>query len=171
MTIRLRLMIDEMTRKRVSSHQKASDGGFSLIELIVVVLIIGTISAIAIPVYQGVQASAIESSLKSDLRNSAMQLEEYQMRHGDYPQWRDSGDHLTISKDNYHGNSNFLYCTNGDEYGIFVFGEQGNRYQYSSTYGFRDDRVSSSSSEACPQMGVTGEHESAWLKHQGEWRV
>ena len=50
---------------------RSSDDGFTLIELLVVIVIIGILSAIAIPVFLDQRQKGYEAQAKSDLRNLA----------------------------------------------------------------------------------------------------
>lgn len=48
--------------------------GFTLIELLVVILIIGILAAIAVPMFLNQRKAAVDATLKSDVRNLALEL-------------------------------------------------------------------------------------------------
>ena len=55
--------------------------GFTLVELIIVVTILGILAAIVIPEFQGQAAESRESSVKSSLHTVRCQIELYKMQH------------------------------------------------------------------------------------------
>ena len=58
--------------------------GFTLIELLIVLVIIGILSAIAIPQFSATREKAYFAAMKSDIRNLAAQQELYYATHYQY---------------------------------------------------------------------------------------
>ena len=72
------------------SYSKLYSHGFTIVELLVVIVVIGILAAITIVSYTGVSQKAAAASLQSDLANTSQQLKLYYVDHGTYPTSLDS---------------------------------------------------------------------------------
>ena len=72
-----------------SSNKPIYQNGFTIVELLVVIVVIGILAAITIVSYNGISQRAIVVSLQSDLSNSSQQLKVFQVLNSAYPQTND----------------------------------------------------------------------------------
>lgn len=74
--------IQQAITTRMDAVRKGeADKGFTLVELLVVIIIIGILAAIAVPVFLGVREGAWKSSVESDVHNTVLALEQYSISH------------------------------------------------------------------------------------------
>ena len=94
-------------QKPDASHR--SSQGFTLVEIMVVVVIIGLLAAIAIPAFQRVRTRSQVSSFTNDLRIASQAFETFAMENGTWPS--DGSSAISNTMDGYLSLSKFSEST------------------------------------------------------------
>lgn len=127
----------------MSTTSKRRTRGFTIVELLIVIVVISILAAISITAYSGIQNRANDTAVKSDLRNFAGKILEYQAINGSLPQGGGtsgpSGLTFSVSRNSYATNKhNFIYCVDtasGSSFVIAAASKSGTFYSYSSENG------------------------------------
>lgn len=93
-----------LSRLRQSSARR----GFTIVELLIVVVVIAILAAITVVAYNGITANAKDSALKADLNTTAKKVGLIQADAGAYPTVKPSGPPDTIQ---YTGGGNSFCAT------------------------------------------------------------
>ena len=128
--------------------------GFTIVELLIVIVVIAVLAAITIVVYGGIQNRAYDTTVRNDLNAYAKKAELYRIDETSnrYPfgQQLDSVDHgaadkmnMSLSRSSYAisptVNYNFLNCTStatpGTDYAILTISKSGKKFWVGSDSG------------------------------------
>lgn len=74
------------------SLKKARSSGFTIVELLIVIVVIGILAALVVVTYNGIQQKARDTERKTDINAIHGQLEAYQAQNGSYPERADVND-------------------------------------------------------------------------------
>lgn len=159
--------------------------GFTIVELLIVIVVIAILAAISIVAYNGIQARAYDSIVQSDLANVAKQVELYRVSSetNAYPQSYHTalaGVGIRISKDAYDvAGYNFYYCTNFGVYDKYAFAAKSKSgktfYVSSSGNGVIVQNLGMNAQRACdrieetPAAGSTANMSYAYSPLTGTW--
>jgi len=61
----------------MNNRRKQFERGFTLLELLFIIMIIGILSSIALTSYHGIQQTSLENTVQQDLHNAAVTCETY----------------------------------------------------------------------------------------------
>ena len=111
--------------------QRHGSLGFTIVELLVVIVVIGTLAAITIVAYTNISQKAQGATKQSDLSNGSTKLKMYQAEHGSYPtslSSDDNGNYCPIPSD-------VKYCLKSSSGNGFGYLSDGNNqtFKLSST--------------------------------------
>jgi general secretion pathway protein G len=72
--------------RNMTSARRLASAGFTLVELLIVVIILGILAAVVIPQFSGAAAEAKESALRADLNTVRQAISLYRVQHNEvYP--------------------------------------------------------------------------------------
>jgi len=158
---------------------KQRKSGFSIVELIIIIVVIGILATIGIVSYNGVQNNAHDTAVQSDLDNIAGKLEAYRTQQSNVSQQFPSNAAQLISigfnvnKDSYDTSVavNLAYCTDAtrQQFAIAAISRSGNIYLMSED-GFRSHALTKASftTSICSSLGLTAV---AYGYSGGAWQI
>ena len=118
--------------------------GFTIVELLIVVVVIAILAAITIVAYNGIQARTTVAAIQSDIRGAMSKIETYKVLNNTYPDNTDAAliaVGFSISKGLYSTTGgNYLYCGSNTApgYVIVVLGKNGKTYAAGSNRAFSE---------------------------------
>lgn len=125
MTIKPRSTTPNTNSIRTIMHR-----GFTIVELLIVVVVIAILATITVIAYNGITQQAEESALKSELRTSTTQLEANKVVTGSYP--TDTEAFMAAAQIEGDSEGNYLYALLDDGYCLTVMRPTGKAYTYNS---------------------------------------
>ncbi|MET0980234.1 MAG: prepilin-type N-terminal cleavage/methylation domain-containing protein [Candidatus Saccharimonadales bacterium] len=136
-------------------HTNQKKNGFTIVELLIVIVVIGILAAITIVAYNGVQSRANNTAVQADMRNFGMKLEQYYAENGRPPATAAelNGIGYKFAANSYQA---LIYCKNDlGNFGITARSSSGQGWLYSHEKGtVFTGTVGGSASTTCPQAGV-----------------
>lgn len=131
--------------------------GFTLVELLVVIVVIGILASILIVSYKGIQAKAIDKTVQSDIDNFNTAEVNYGIKHGGAAKAYNSGS--GVDKDfglQVSGGNVIDIVSNGVDYCIRGYNPKGNKNSLSNSFIYESIPGACTSLPASSQGGASG---------------
>lgn len=157
--------------------------GFTIVELLIVIVVIAILATISVVAYNGIQERANDTIVQNDLRDISKRMDMYKAVHDGWPvNSAEIGTlGIKVSKGSYgsgmvSNNYNILYCRYADGQGdvaLVAASKSGKKYAlYKGVMAEYTGRWSSNSLEACADVGIPISDfiDRYWFFENGSWK-
>lgn len=135
---------------------RKSTSGFTIVELLIVIVVIGILAAITIVAYNGIQNRAYDTTVQSDLNAIAKKIATESVDSGTYPM-PTAAMSIKISKSAYQTTQNNLYyCRNTttNEFALAARSRSGKQYKYTIANGLSENATYLYGADTCALVGL-----------------
>ena len=150
--------------------------GFTIVELLIVIVIIGILAAITIVAYNGIQNRGNDATVQSDLRQTYSKIQAHIVLNDAYPTtWPEINSVFVTTRKAYGGGLNSLiYCRSSTASAIVGRSVSGNGFAYSSNGGAMAfaSWPGDSNVNLCPAAGIptaSPGYAATWIRVNGVW--
>lgn len=151
----------------VTEQTKVRENGFTIVELLIVVVVIAILAAITMVAYNGIQNRAHDTAVANDLSAMAKKIQVFNTENGRYPQGTTDMNSLGLrlakgsySRGMFNGSDwyNIVYCwpnsANPDRFAIIAQSKSNKVYAYENGRVFEPAYSLSGSDVTCNNAGV-----------------
>lgn len=138
-------------------QKHAKQKGFTIVELLIVIVVIGILVAITIVAFNGIQNRATDTTIQSDLRSIGSLIGQQQAINGSYPLTLTAAMGIKVTRSAYSTTvNNLYYCANstGTQYTISARGKNGSQFAYRSDGGPVAVTFGWSGANSCTDAGL-----------------
>lgn len=143
---------------KTDMHKHTKQNGFTIVELLIVIVVIGILASITVVAFNGIQNRANDTAIQSDLRNFHTIVAQQRAVNGAYPTSFTSAMGVKFSRGAYGLDTqsyNARYCVNTatDQYIMYAKSKSGNYFRYTSDRGL-EPAINTYGWGICDQIGL-----------------